>query len=254
MVFEQYSAYYDRIYRDKNYREECAFLKDIFDTRGEKTVRTILDVGCGTGSHTVLLAEIGYEVTGVDLSDKMLRIAVKKAEEQNKKIEFLKGDIRRLDIPGRYDAVIAMFNVMGYLTTNQDIDNALKSINKHLNPGGLFVWDAWFGPAVLNEKPGEREKLLEERQGGFIKRYARPVLDLLNQTVEVNYTISETKDNREIKQVKESHLVRFYFYQEILYFMENNGFQTLKICPFLDKDGVIDDRCWNISVICKKPG
>jgi ubiquinone/menaquinone biosynthesis C-methylase UbiE len=252
MVFEQYSAYYDRIYRDKNYREECAFLKAVFDSRGKRKISTVLDVGCGTGSHAILLAEMGYNVTGIDLSSKMLQIAVNKAEEQKKKIEFLQGDIRHIDAPGKYDAVIAMFNVMGYLTKNEDIEQALKSIHRHLNPGGLFVWDAWFGPAVLNEKPGEREKMLEQRQDGCIKRYARPVLDVLNQTVEVNYRISEIKDNREIKQVKESHLVRFFFYQEILYFMDKNGFQTLKICPFMDENGVVDDRCWNISVIGKK--
>jgi SAM-dependent methyltransferase len=252
MVFEQYSAYYDRIYRDKNYREECAFLKDVFNTWGKRKINTVLDLGCGTGSHAILLAGMGYAVTGIDLSEKMLQIARKKSGELKQKIEFLQGDIRHIDAPGKYDAVIAMFNVMGYLTTNEDIDNALASIHRHLNPGGLFVWDAWFGPAVLNEKPGEREKLLEQRRDGSIKRYARPVLDVLNQTVEVNYTVSEVKDNREIKQVKESHLVRFFFNQEILYFMEKNGFQTLKICPFMHTDMTVDEHTWNISVIGKR--
>jgi hypothetical protein len=74
----------------------------------------------------------------------------------------------------------------------------------------------------------------------------------LNQTVEVNYTVSEVKNNREIKQVKESHLVRFFFNQEILYFMEKNGFQTLKICPFMHSDMTVDEHTWNISVIGKR--
>ena len=144
-----------------------------------------------------------------------------------------------------------MFNVMGYLTTNRDIEDSLKSIRKHLNPGGLFIWDAWFGPAVLSEKPGEREKLLQQ-QDGSIRRYARPVLDVLRQTVEVNYTVSEFKNNEEIKKIEESHLVRFYFYQEILYFMEKSGFQTLEIWPFMKQVGAVDEHCWNISVICKR--
>ncbi len=251
MVFEKYSDYYDRIYYDKDYQEECNYLKSIFDTCGEGKVRTVLDVGCGTGSHAFILSAMGYDVTGIDLSDKMLQIAVNKAKEQKKQIQFLQKDIRHLDLRRRFDAVVAMFNVLGYLTTNRDVEKAFRSIRKHLNPGGLFVGDAWFGPAVLNEKPGEREKLVEQGDSRIV-RHARPVLDPLKQTVEVNYTVSELKDGKETARVEESHLVRFFFYQELLYLMEKTGFQVLKICPFMNQDGEVDEHCWNISVIGKR--
>ena len=251
MVFEQYSVYYDRIYRDKDYQEECNYLKSIFDTYGEGKVRTVLDVGCGTGSHALILSAMGYDVTGIDLSEKMLRIAVNKAEHQKKQINFLQGDIRHLDLSQKFDAVVAMFNVLGYLTTNRDIENAFKSMRKHLHPGGLFVGDAWYGPAVLNEKPGEREKFVEQESGRIV-RYARPVLDPLRQTVEVNYTMSEVKDNKETVRVEESHMVRFFFYQELCGFLERNDIEVLKICPFLKLDGQLDEHCWNISIIGRR--
>jgi len=250
MNFERYANFYDWLYRDKDYQEECNFVKRIFETYGEKEIRTILDLGCGTGSHALVFAEMGYAVTGVDLSERMLRLAGNKATEQNRQINFLQGDIRCLDLQKRFDAAIAMFNVLGYQTTNQDVENTVRSARNHLNSGGLFVCDVWFGPAVLNEKPAERVKSIEHEDGKLI-RYAHPVLDILDQTIEVNYTVSEIREGHRVAEVKESHLVRFFFYQELLNFLERNSFEVLRICPFMDLDGQVDEHCWNISVIGK---
>ena len=250
MAFEDYANFYDFLYSDKNYQEECNFVKRIFDTYGEGEIRTILDLGCGTGSHALIFSDMGYTVTGVDLSEKMLRLAVDKAREQNRQIHFLEGDIRHLDLKQKFDAVVVMFNVLGYQTTNQDVENALRSARTHLNQNGLFICDVWFGPAVLREKPSERTKTIKQENGKVV-RYARPVLDIINQTVEVNYTVSKTGGVQRQAEVKESHLVRFFFYQELLAFLERNGFEVLKICPFLELDGRVDERCWNISVIGK---
>ena len=248
MIFKSYANFYDWLYRDKNYQEECDFVKRAFEIYSKKEIRTILDIGCGTGSHALLFSDMGYTVTGVDLSEKMLQLARNKTREQNKQIHFLQEDIRYLDLSQKFDAVVAMFTVLGYQTTNQDIENAIRSVRKHLDSGGLFISDVWFGPAVLKERPAERVKSIEQGDGKII-RCAHPVLDILNHTIEVNYTVSEVREGRLADEVKESHLVRFFFYQELLYFLERNGFEVLKICPFMDLEGQLDERCWNISVI-----
>ncbi len=250
MIFEGYANFYDLLYQDKNYQEECNFVRHIFEICGEREIRTVLDIGCGTGSHALLFSAMGYIVTGVDLSEKMLQFARGKAAEQNRQMHFQQGDIRYLDLPQRFDAALAMFTVLGYQTTNQDVENTIRSVRKHLNPGGLFIFDVWFGPAVLNERPAERIKSVE-KDDVRITRCAHPILDILNQTVEVNYTASEVRGGNLVAEVKESHLVRFFFYQELLYLLERNGFQVLKICPFMDWDGQLDERCWNISVVSK---
>ena len=250
MAFEDYANFYDFLYSDKNYQAECSFVKRVFDTYGAGDIRTILDLGCGTSSHALILSDMGYTVTGVDLSEKMLRLAAGKAREQNKQIRFLEGDIRNLDLKQKFDAVLAMFNVLGYQTTNQDVESALRSARRHLGRNGLFICDVWFGPAVLREKPSERTKTIEQENSKVV-RYARPVLDIINQTVEVNYTVSKIGGGQRQAEVKEPHLVRFFFYQELLGFLERNGFEVLKICPFMDMDAPLDERCWNISVIGK---
>ncbi|MFC2043784.1 class I SAM-dependent DNA methyltransferase, partial [Chloroflexota bacterium] len=250
MVFQDYSNYYDLLYANKDYHEECNFIKSIFDKYSKKEINTILDFGCGTGTHALIFSDMGYTVTGVDLSQRMLQLAIRKAEKQNKQTKFLKGDIRHLDIQKQFDAIVAMFNVLGYQTTNKDVENTIRTVRHHMNLDGLFICDLWFGPVVLSEKPTERVKSIEQGNDRIV-RYARPVIDVLRHTVEVNYTISEIRDGKETIMVKESHLVRFFFYQELLCFMEKNGFRVLQICPFMDLDGHVDEHCWNVSVISK---
>ena len=250
-VFKDYACFYDSLYEDKNYREECNFIKSIFERYAEKEINSILDLGCGTGSHALFFAGMGYEVTGVDFSEDMLKVAREKAARQGKNISFLQQDIRHLDLPQEFGAAVAMFAVMGYQTTNRDFEDALLSVNRHLDPGGLFIFDVWFGPAVLAQRPEDRIKTIE-RAGRKITRHASPSLDIINQTVEVNYTVRENASKKQLKETKESHVMRFFFFQELRYFLEKNNFEILQICPFLDLNGRVDESCWNISVICRR--
>ena len=250
-VFKDYADFYDSLYEDKNYQEECNFVKHVFETHSEKKVNSILDLGCGTGFHALLFADMGYAVTGVELSENMLEIARKKTVGHKKSIVFVQQDIRHLKLPQKLDATVAMFAVMGYQATNLDFEDTLTSVHRHLKQGGLFVFDVWFGPAVLMQKPTDRVKIIEVSDKKII-RYAHPVLDIVNHTVEVNYTVLEIAGNKVVAETKESHLMRFFFYQELVYFLEKNGFEVLKICPFMDLDGKVDESCWNITIICKK--
>ncbi|NIP32054.1 MAG: methyltransferase domain-containing protein, partial [Candidatus Dadabacteria bacterium] len=176
-VFREYSEFYDILYGDKNYSAECDFLEEIFLRFSKKPIKKILDIGCGTGGHALHLAQRRYDVTGIDRSEEMLKIAQEKASRENLSIKFKQADVRTFSLNDKFDAVIAMFAVMGYQKTNEDIEAAVRSVRKHLEPGNLFIFDVWFGPAVISEKPSERVKFLE--QGGEkIIRIAQPQLDL----------------------------------------------------------------------------
>ena len=111
-------------------------------------VKTILDIGCGTGNHSIPLARRGYQVTGVDLSENMLAHAREKARSSNAppSLAFVQGDARIVDLNQKFDAVLMMFAVLGYQLTNEDVLAALNNVRKHLIPGGLFIFDVWYGP------------------------------------------------------------------------------------------------------------
>src|SRR3989344_49475 len=97
-TFKKYAKYYDDLYQEKNYEAECDFLKKIFQRYSKKKILTILDLGCGTGNHDFVLGKRGYKVTGVDFSKEMVAIAKEKNKREKNKIDFLKGDIRKIDL------------------------------------------------------------------------------------------------------------------------------------------------------------
>lgn len=246
-VFHDYAGYYDDLYEDKDYLKECIFIKNVLEKYSDQSVKSLLDLGCGTGSHALHFAEMGYDVTGVDLSEEMLNIA---RQKNNININFIRQDIKNLNLEQKYDAAVAMFAVMGYQTTNENFEKALKSVHKHLNKGGLLIFDVWFGPTVLTNKPEKRMKIMEVGRKKVI-RCAIPDLDISQQTVTVKYHILEILEKTILKEFEESHIMRFFFYQELIYFLNKSGFSIINICPFMRYNDDLDDNCWNINVVCK---
>src|SRR5690606_23815150 len=129
---------------------------------------------------------------------------------------------------------------------------ALKTFYNNLKPGGIGVFDLWFGPAVLIDPPKAVSKTVEEN-GEKIIRNTTPELDPVKQTVTVNFETLVTLKNGESKTNTESHKMRFLFYQELSYFIKNAELETLGIFPFLKLDGLPTTDNWNMSVILKKP-
>ena len=143
-----YAAAYDLLYAEKDYEAECDILEGIFGTT-PRPVRTVLDLGCGTGALTVRLAQRGYQVVGVDLSESMLDGARERARKAGRvALDLVRDDIRTVRLDRTFDAVICMFAVLGYQTSDEGVTDSLDTVRAHLAPGGTFVFDVWYGPAV----------------------------------------------------------------------------------------------------------
>jgi len=216
--FKDYAKYYDLIYKDKDYEKEVDFIENIF---WKNRPKKILEVGCGTGNYTKILLKRGYEVTALDISEDMLKIAEEKCA-----CKFV----------------------------NSDIIKALNNIHRHLKPNGIFIFDVWNGLAVMRLLPERRVKEAENDEVKVI-RVAVPNLRSFDHICEVNYRLLIlNKEDNTFKEINEKHVVRFYFPQEIRYYLENAGFKVLKICPFLDLNGKVDETVWNVTVIAKAVG
>jgi len=250
-IFRDYAYIYDALYEDKDYKKECQFQEKILKTYAFGQIRTILDLGCGTGGHALILAERGYKVTGVDLSREMLEISRKKAKERKLNTEFIQGDIRNLKLNQKFDAVISMFAVISYQITNEDLISTFKVALKHLKKNGLFIFDVWFGPAVLAQKPSNRFKVMEKDNERII-RFATPVLDILNHTVDVKYKIIKLSKDKVLDEVDEVHKVRFLFPQEIKLICDMTGFKVLELCPFMELGKIPTEKDWNVTGIVRK--
>jgi ubiquinone/menaquinone biosynthesis C-methylase UbiE len=242
--FGSLAKYYDLIYSDKDYGKEVDFLEQIF--QNTRKPKKLLEIGCGTGNYTRILAERGYQITAVDISENMLKIAKEKCASN-----FVKGNIRDISIDDKFDTCIAMFAVIDYITDSSDLIKALVNIRHHLKPNGILVFDIWNGLAVLRLLPECRMKEAENDEMKII-RFATPTLRSLSHICEVDYKLTIlNKERKTYEEIEEKHVVRFYFPQEMNHYLEEAGFAVLKVCPFLDLNGKVNENIWNIVFVAK---
>lgn len=217
-IFSNYARYYDLMYQDKDYVGEAQFIQRLIQTYAPATT-TILELGCGTGNHAMLLAKEGYQVHGVDLSQEMLGYANERCDRLSPalatRLQFSQGDLRQVRLDRKFDVVLSLFHVMSYQTNNEDLLAAFETAKAHLVPGGILIFDVWYGPAVLSEPPTVRIKRLED-QSIQVTRIAEPVMEPNKNLVDVNYHIF-IKDliSSKIDEVREVHTMRYLFKPEL---------------------------------------
>ena len=249
-VFDKYAKYYDLLYMDKDYEKECDFIEEIFQKYNNSQPKKVLDVGCGTGGHLILLAQRGYEITGIDASESMIEIARNKIQKMNLDVRLYTYDIRNFSLNEKFDAVICMFAVIDYLTENEDLQKAFDNVRKHMRKGGLFIFDFWYGPAVLTIKPSVKIKMVRNNDLKII-RMVTPELNSFRHTSTSHYHLIVFKRNKIIDEIEENHVVRFLFPQEIRHYLKENGFELLEISEFLKLDKPPTEETWNAVAIAK---
>ncbi len=216
-IFTDYARYYDLLYRDKDYAAEAEYVAGLIRKFNPAT-RSILELGSGTGIHASLLAEKGFMVHGIERSPEMLVRSQTLTENKNVgdgRLTFTTGDIREVRLNRRFDAVIALFHVISYQTTNKDVTAAFETARQHLNPGGVFIFDIWYGPAVLTKHPAVRIKRMADNQTE-ITRLAEPVLYPNENRVDVNYHVFvRDLESGVVNELRETHVMRYFFKPEI---------------------------------------
>jgi SAM-dependent methyltransferase len=246
-IFQQYAEVYDACYQDKDYDAEAKFVLQLISRYGS-TTQTILDLGCGTGRHTFEFAKEGFNVLGVDSSPQMIAKAKAKANLLPSNIlhfpNFLEADVTCFSCSELWDVAVSLFQVINYHVTNEKLLGAFRSVGNALKPGGLFIFDFWYGPAVLTERPTIRIKHVETSEARII-RLAEPVIDVNRNVVDVNYTllINETNSNT-LTEIHERHSIRFLFLPEIELLASAAGFEIIETGEWLTSKP-LHDHCWS---------
>jgi SAM-dependent methyltransferase len=239
-----YAGVYDALYAEKDYEAENALLKRIFHEH-KLPVSSVLDIGCGTGGHALRLARDGYEVVGVDQSADMIALARSKATAQDAVIDWHQADARRFDLGRRFDAAIMMFAVLGYQTGNDDVLAALASVQRHLEPGGLFIFDIWYGPAVLCSRPRPCLRTVTTPSGKVV-RSSNSTLDTARHLCTIRFHVLRVERDRLLEEVEEVHSMRFFFPLELAHLLEISGLRLNTLRAFPDFDRQPDDDSWNV--------
>ena len=249
---EEYSRYYDLLYGDKDYGDEVRYITRLFDRYSPFNVKRILELGCGTGNHAIPLAKKGFKISGIDLSEHMLRIAKSKAKSAGvaDMVTFQVGDMRKIPAKGKFDAGLCMFAAFGYLPDLRQAKEALVSIRRHLRPHALLIFDVWNGLAVLTVKPTQRTREVQ-KDSLAISRSAKPKLDVARNICSVKYKMIVRTRTGPTKAFAERHQMRYYFPGEIDLLLMQSGFDLLSIHPFKEPSRKLTVKDWNITAIAK---
>ena len=255
-AFAGYARYYDLLYHDKDYRSETDFIAQLIKKYTPGGQR-ILELGCGTGIHGIMLAEQGYEIHGLDLSESMIEMAMQRVAALPKtvaeRIHFSHGDARNFTADGQFDVVISLFHVLSYQTTNDDLRAVFAKVKAHLKPGGVFIFDCWYGPAVLTDPPTVRVKHFEDA-ATRVTRIAVPTLHPNENRVDVQYQLFiKDKRSEAVVELTEVHQVRYLFRPELELLAESVGLQIESSGAWLT-DREPDSSTWYVHFVIKHKG
>lgn len=246
-VFNNYSKYYDLLYQDKDYLGEIDYIHELIK-KYHPTGKKIIEFGSGTGKHANLLALLGYHLLGIEPSESMLKIAT---ERKHPNVEFQQANLQNFSTTSNYDIALALFHVISYVNTNNDLLISFKKIYQQLNPGGIFIFDIWYTPAVLTQIPENRTKVIEDNELK-IERVASPIIHWNTNIIDVNYNVKiYNKNNGNIDHFKETHQMRHFGIPEIELLTNAVGFEILCVEEFFSRK-IPGNDTWGVCFVLKK--
>lgn len=250
-----YSSAYDLLYRDKDYALESAFVHSRV-RRHMPSAKSLLDLGAGTGRHDEEFCRLGYDVCGVERSEEMLQrakgraVAMREVSPELHHPAFTQGDIRTVRLGFTFDVVSSLFHVMSYLTTNRDLRAGFETAKQHVREGGLFIFDFWYGPAVLTERPAVRVKRLEDNAIA-LARIAEPLLKTSENIVEVHYEMFvRSKQGKGFESIRERHDMRYFFLPEIRWIAEEAGWQLVEFGEWMTGHAPTE-KSWSVYCVLR---
>ncbi len=208
-AYTSFAQVYDLFQDNIPYEKWEAYLSGLLREFGV-TEGLVLDLGCGTGSLTELLAKRGYDMIGVDSSEDMLEMAMEKRERSGQSILYLLQDMREFELYGTVRAVVSICDSMNYLLSYEELVQVLRLVNNYLDPGGVFVFD-------LNTEYKYRQLLgnntfAEDREeSSFIWSNFYDESERIN---EYDLTLF-IREGELYRKFEETHLQRFFSLEEV---------------------------------------
>lgn len=192
----------------------------------QHAVRTILDLTCGTGSQVFYLARQGYEVYGMDINKSMLEIARNKAAEQQLNIHLEPGDMRTAR-PGKFDAVLTIFNAIGHLTKS-DFEKTLQNIHACLNPGGFYLFDIFNLDYLLHEDNITKLTIDWQKKSGEIMAREIQYSTISADGVLASYDIYHEQAGSNLPKIyTDVQTLQVYGAKELVQLLKKNGFSPV---------------------------
>ena len=245
-AYSDFASVYDTFMDETPYDEWADFLHGLLNEDGIAE-GLVLDLGCGTGSLTRLMAEKGYDMIGVDYSPQMLQIAMSKKEDSS--ILYLLQDMREFELYGTVAAVVSVCDSVNYITEPEDLCDVFKLVNNYLDPNGLFIFDfnteykysQVIGDSVIAENRDECSFIWEN------------YYDEESKINEYDLTIFVREEQDLFRKFEEVHYQRGYTLAQMKELLEQAGLRFVKAIDS-DTKGDVCDTSERIYVIARECG
>lgn len=246
---EAYTAFaevYDLFMDDVPYQEWKQFLTDTLQEEGIYG-GLVCELGCGTGRMTRLLAQSGYDMIGIDLSEEMLGVA---REAQSEGILYLAQDMREFELYGTVRAVVCVCDSINYLTSEEDLLAVFRLVNNYLDPGGMFIFDL-NTHYKFSELMGTQTFSEHREEGSLIWDNYYDEEERLN---EYALTIFVRQEQGLYRKYEELHYERCYEPAVVKGLLEQAGMRFIKACDSKDHGPVREnsERIYMIAKECQK--
>lgn len=234
--YESFAKVYDLFMDNIPYGEWSRYLHHLLRKYGAEE-GLVLELGCGTGSMTELLAGYGYDMIGVDNSIEMLEIAREKKEQSGHDILYLLQDMREFELYGTVKAVVSVCDSLNYITEPEDLQTVFKLVNNYLDPGGVFIFDMntlykyeeLLGDTVIAENREESSFIWENWY------------DREEHVNEYDLTLFISREDGLYEKYEETHYQRAYEIDEICRMLEEAGLRLEAVYDAFTEEGPESD-------------
>ncbi|SHE95256.1 class I SAM-dependent DNA methyltransferase [Alkalibacter saccharofermentans] len=231
-MYDKLAYIYDNlINEDVDYDKMVNWL-DIKIKEKNISANSLLEIGCGTGNVSIPLSKLGYNVTGMDISDEMLSVADEKSFAEGSSVRWMKGDVCNFANTEKYHAAVSCLDTINYILGEEDLDNAFKNIYNSLEKGGVFIFD-------INTK-----YRLKDVYGNHSFNYVSDDLCYIwNCFYDSENDISEfeidffvkAEGTNNYERFDEVHVQKAYEIEKIKYMLLNAGFDSVDAYDFLSE-------------------
>ena len=247
---EAYSGFakvYDLFMDNIPYEEWTDYVKDLLAEEGIKD-GILLDLGCGTGSVTELLAKSGFDMIGIDNSEEMLEIAMEKREESGLDILYLLQDMREFELYGTVKGVVSICDSMNYILEDEDLLDVFKLVHNYLDNEGIFIFD--MNTMYKYQEILADNTFAEDREeSSFIWENYYDEEDEINQ---YDLSLFVQEEDGRYRKYEETHLQRAYEQKRVEELLKESGLELLHVYDAFTRELPAEDS-QRIYFVCRRP-
>lgn len=248
MYTEKFASYYDTLHSSKNYKEECDLI-----LKNSINFSKLLDIGCGTFTHGIILSKKYEKVLGVDLSEPMLKIAEKKIKNLDlKNLETYCGPLENISPSNFFDTIISMFYVVNHISSLTELKTFFTKVIGLLNHDGVFIFDCWNGTACRIEKPNPASTKTIKHDFHTVISETKTDTDLLESYSVMNTSVKIFFESELVDQFDYTLEQKLWTPDIFIDILKSVGFKTIQMIPFYNQHESPKETDYKLTFICKK--